>query len=306
MISVLVTGASGFIGSHFASEMKKANRVIVLVRDVIPSPWANWLNQALDGCVLVRGDILDANLLRRILAEYSVDSVVHFAAQSLVSVALKDPKTTFYINIEGTVNLLEACRQTDIEKIYVQSTDKVYGERTDAKEEDPLVSTGIYESSKSCQDLVAQAFAETYGLNIIIGRASNTYGYDLAKRIIPNTIKSCLRGEPPIIFQEEHTLRQYIYVEDLVDAIAHLTMKKANGIYNIATDDILTQEQVVTKICKYFPLTPKLVKRDKPLKEIQKQSVNWSKLKAFGWKPKHSFEEAIKITIERFRKYGFS
>jgi len=90
-----------------------------------------------------------------------------------------------------------------------------------------------------------------------------------------------------------------------VSAIQLLTKTQKNGIWNIATDDILTQEQVVRKICSFFPLTPKLVKRDKPLKEIQKQSVNWDKLKALGWQPKRSFEEAVKITIERYEKYGY-
>lgn len=303
-MNILVTGGTGFIGSHFVAELKKRYNIVILMRDLSSALWTKWLNEALHGCTIVQGDLLNQNVLRRILAEYNINLSVHFAAQAIVSSALKDPFGTFQTNVIGTVNLLEACRQTDIEKIYVQSTDKVYGERMNAKEEDLLVSTGIYETSKSCQDLVTQAFAETYGLKIIIGRACNTYGYDLAKRIIPNTVKSCLRGEPPIIFQGEHTLRQYIYMEDLVDAIVHLTTKEANGIYNIATDDILTQEQVVKKICNYFPLTPKLVKRDRPLKEIQKQSVNWNKLQSLGWKPKFTFEEGIKQTIERFNKYG--
>ena len=303
-MNILVTGGTGFIGSHFIAELKKRNNIIVLMRDLSSALWTKWLNEALYGCTIVQGDLLNKNVIRRILAEYNINWTFHFAAQAIVSSALKDPFGTFQTNVTGTVNLLEACRQTDIEKIYIQSTDKVYGERMNAKEEDPIVSTGIYETSKSSEDLVAQAFAETYGLKILIGRACNTYGYDLAKRIIPNTIKSCLRGKPPIIFEGEDTLRQYIYVEDLVDAIVYLGSKNANGIYNIGTDDILTQEQVVRKICNYFPLTPQLVKREKPFKEIQKQSMNWDKLKALDWHPKHSFEEAIKITIERFEKYG--
>ena len=306
-MNVFVTGGSGFIGSHLCQKLSEKHSVVTLVRDLFPTqtPWGKWLSEALNKTTIALGDIQNLNLLKRVIAGYGIDTVVHCAAQAIVQTAQKDPLGTFQTNLQGTATLLEACRQVgDIKTIYCQSTDKVYGERLSASEGDPLVSTGIYETSKSCQDLAAQAFAETYSLNIIIGRASNTYGYDLARRIIPNTIKSCLRGEPPIIFQEEHTLRQYIYVEDLVHAIVHLTTK-ANGIYNIATDDILTQEQVVRKICNYFPLTPKLVKRDKPLKEIQKQSVNWSKLENMGWKPKFPFEEGIKETIRKFEQHGY-
>jgi nucleoside-diphosphate-sugar epimerase len=202
--------------------------------------------------------------------------------------------------------MLEACRQLDIPAIYIQSTDKVYGERMDATETDPLVSTGPYETSKACADLTAQSFMETYGMNIVIGRPCNTYGYDMAKRIIPNTIKACLKkGEPPIIYQDEKTIREYVYVEDLADAILFLTSRNQKGIYNIGTDDILTQEEIVKNICKYFPLTPKLARRIPP-KEIQKQTVNWSKLENLGWQPKHTFDEAIQKTIGRFTKYGYN
>jgi dTDP-D-glucose 4,6-dehydratase len=180
-----------------------------------------------------------------------------------------------------------------------------------ATETDPLVSTGPYETSKACSDLAAQAFMETYGMNITIGRACNAYGYDMAKRIIPNVIRSCLRCEPPIIYggenyEPEKTIRQYVYVEDLVDAIQFLIAKAEKGIYNIGTGDILTQEEVVKNICKYFPLTPRLVKRDKPIKEIQKQTVNWRKLESMGWQPKHIFDQAIQKTIQEFEKYGYS
>jgi len=304
MKTILVTGGSGFIGSHLIAKIKESNRVVTLVRDILPTPWANWLNEALDSCVIVKGDLLDGDLIRRILADYSIEYVIHLAAQSIVRTALRDPKTTFSVNIMGTVTLLEACRQLDVPSVYCQSTDKVYGERMDSIETDPLVSTGPYETSKACADLTAQAFMETYGMNIIIGRPCNTYGFDMAKRIIPNTIKVCLKGEPPIIYEGEKTLRQFIYVEDLVDSILFLTRQNQKGIYNIGTDDILTQEEVVKNISKYFPLTPRLVKREKPIKEIQRQTINWSKLENLGWQPKHTFDEAIQKTIERFEKYG--
>ena len=309
-MNCFVTGGSGFIGSHLCEELSQEHKVVTLVRDLFPTDtlWGKWLSKALNRTTIVLGDILNLKTLNRIVADYEINTVIHCAAQAIVSTAQKDPVSTFQINVEGTVNLLEACRQLDVPTIYVQSTDKVYGNRMDAEESHPLVSTGIYETSKALEDLAAQAYAETYGLNVIIGRACNTFGFDMAKRIISNTIRSCIKGKPPIIYQGEETLRQYIYVTDLISAILHLTdtpkEKGKASIFNIGTDDVLTQEEVVQRICRYFPLTPRLVKREEPLKEISRQSLNWTRLRETGWKPQYTFEDGIKLTIENFQKYG--
>jgi CDP-glucose 4,6-dehydratase len=304
-MNVLVTGGTGFIGSHLCNALDTENKVVILVRDIHrDTAWESWLTEALKKTTLVLGDLLNINTVRRTLADYEINTVYHLAAQAIVATAQRDPASTFQINVQGTVNLLEACRQLDIPSIYIQSTDKVYGNRMNAQESDPLVSTGIYETSKVLQDFTAQSYAETYGLNIIIGRACNVYGFDMAKRIIPNTIRSCIRGEPPIIYEAEETLRQYIYATDLTRAIHHLIGTRKNGIFNIGTEVLLTQEEVVRRICRYFPLTPRLVKREKPLKEISRQSLNWTRLKETGWIPEYTFEDGIEETIHKFEQYG--
>jgi len=306
-LKVLVTGGSGFIGSHLVERLTSDRyEIVVLVRDVLPSPWGNWLNEALKGAIQVRGDILDFNVLRRAVSDYECEAIFHLAAQAVVRKAQADPSTTIQTNVLGTLNVLEVSRQLDVPFTYIMSTDKVYFEGMDKKEEDALQAGEIYGTSKAMADLLAQSYAKTYGLKIAIGRACNCYGYDLSPRIIPNTIKSCLKGENPIIYRGEETLRQYIYVNDLVTAIIHLAENRLTGIYNIATDDILTQEQVVLKILENFPtIKPKYVQREKPVKEIQKQSMDWNKIKNTGWKPKYSFEAGIKETIEKFKTYGF-
>jgi CDP-glucose 4,6-dehydratase len=304
MTRIFVTGGTGFIGSHFIHKTKKSNEIVCLMRDLTASMFKPWLSEALKGITIIQGDLQNVNTLRRIMAEYHVERVFHFAAQAIVSAAIKDPIGTFQTNTMGTVNLLEACRQAEVQEIYVQSTDKIYGERENAEETDPIIGRGPYPASKACEDMIAQAFAETYGLKILITRACNVFGYDLNKRIIPNTIRSCMKGEPPIIYEGENTTRQYIHIQDLIDAIKYLVNKEQKGIFNIGTNDILTQEQVVQKICKFFPITPRLAKREKPLQEIQNQSINWNKIKALGWKPSLTFSQAIELTIQEFQTYG--
>jgi CDP-glucose 4,6-dehydratase len=307
MSNIFVTGGSGFIGSHVCQKLSEKNQVVTLVRDLFPTttPWGKWLSEALNRTQIVLGNILNYSTLRRVLADYSIDTVYHLAACAVVSTAQKDPCGTFQTNVVGTVNMLEACRQLDIPAIYIQSTDKVYGERMDATEADPLVSTGPYETSKACADLTAQSFMETYGMNIVIGRPCNTYGYDMAKRIIPNTIKACLKGEPPIIYEgEEKAVRQYIHVCDLVSAILFLIRGNHRGIYNIGTDDVKTQDEVVRQVCRFFPMSPRYMKRDKPIKEITQQTIDWTKIRNLGWVANLYFTDGIKLTIDAFSKYG--
>jgi nucleoside-diphosphate-sugar epimerase len=306
-LKILVTGATGFIGTHLAKRLVcDGHEVVVLVRDVLPSPWSNWLNMALKGTVQVRGDILDFDILRRVVSDYECEAIFHLAAQAVVRKATADPSTTVQTNVLGTLNVLEAARQLDVPFTYIMSTDKVYFEGMDKTEEDALQAGEIYGTSKAMADLLAQSYAKTYGLKIAIGRGSNCYGYDLSPRIVSNTIRSCLKGESPTIYKGEETLRQYIYVEDMVRAIMHLAENRLTGVFNIATDDILTQEQAVLKILENFPaIKPKYVKREKPIKEIQRQSMNWEKLQNTGWTPKYTFEEGIKETIAKFKRYGF-
>jgi len=318
-MNVFVTGGSGFIGSHVCQKLSEKHKVITLIRDMPPrqGSWRRWLDEALAQTAIVVGDVLNESLLRRILADYQITTVVHCAAQAIVSTAQEDPLSTFQVNVQGTANLLEACRAVPVQTLYVVSTDKVYGAKTEASEGDPLVSTGIYETSKVCEDMIAQAYARIYGLPIVIGRACNTYGYDLANRIVPNTIRTCMKGESPIIYQGEEAKRQYIYVKDHADAISFLLSKSPKlrsdfpislrypQIFNIGTSDILNQTEVVTEICKHYPNAEISIKlRPKPLVELDSQWVNSSRLESYGWCPMYHFADGIDETIKMFEKHG--
>ena len=166
-MTVLVTGATGFIGSHLVKYLRdRDEKVISLIHD--EPLWSIWLTEALYNTVLVRGDIRDFNFLMRVLNRYEVSDVYHLSAQSIVKIAHKDPVNTFDINVMGTVKLLEACRQIGVKKVLVQSSDKVYGDQMDATLEHKLIPTEPYGTSKVCTDVIAQTFTKNYGMNIVL------------------------------------------------------------------------------------------------------------------------------------------
>lgn len=299
---VFVTGASGFIGSHLSKKLADdGNEVIALVRDMVPSLW---LDTALNECVKVRGDIREFGFLRRVINEYGIEHVYHLAGETIVGRAYRDPINTFETNLIGSLNVLEVCRLLDVKQVLVQSTDKVYGARENAREEDFLIPMEPYNTSKICQDYLARCYIETYGMKVAIPRCCNVYGYDKASRIVPNTIRSCLRGNPPVLYAgEEEMTRQYIYINDVCNALVSVMKKSWIGPINIGTNDVLTQAQVVRRICGHFGIHEQLIKRQKPLKQIFKQSMDWSKAKALGWEPRFTFDEGIRLTTEAFKRY---
>lgn len=297
-MSVLITGASGFVGSHLARYLiGQGEKVVSLVHDSFS--WNRWVKESLKSTIKVKGDIRDLNFLKRVLSHYEITTVYHLAALSIVKHAWKDPVNTFDVNVLGTVKLLEACRQLNVEKILVQSTDKVYGNKIDAQIGSPLIPTEPYGSSKICTDIAAQTYALTYDMNITIVRPCNIYGYDWNNRIIPNTIRACLRKESPTIFKNDRSKRQYIYIQDVLDALKYLSTKEYLGKYNVASEAILDQEEVVLKILSFFPsLKPRYIEKGE-MYEIKSQSMKTSL-----WKLQFSFEEGIKRTIETFREYS--
>lgn len=295
-MNILCTGAAGFIGSHLCNVLKEENEVVALLRDYVPT---TWVDQALTGCVLVHGDVRSLPLLRRIITDYSVQWVFHLASQAIVKQAALNPLETFDTNVMGTVNVLEACRQLDVEKVHVQSTDKVYGETLDAREESPLKATEPYGASKVAVDVIAQAYMKTYGMRILVPRSANVFGLDYSPRIIPNTVRACLQGENPVVYEgEKESARQYIYVDDEVETLIFL-MKEFSGVVNIP-GHFKTQEQVVLEVLRHFSsLKPSYVAREAP-REIQRQSMLGHIVRD---EPKTSFEEGIMLTVELFKEY---
>lgn len=306
--SVFVTGATGLLGSWLTKELVELGaNVVILVRDW--QPHSELLRNGYYNKVQrVSGDIRDYYLLKRILAEYEVQNVFHLAAQTIVSIANRDPIGTLDQNVIGTAKLLEACHSTDtIEHIVIASSDKAYGNSLvlPYREDMPLNGSHPYDVSKSCSDLVSLMYGTHYDMPVAVTRCGNLYGGgDLNfSRMIPKTIKNLLEGKPAIVYGNGSLKRDYTYIEDAVDAYLTIASKGCRGAYNIAGGEVRTNLEIAELIGKLIGIdTPPYVVGTQ-VKEIDSQWLDTEKIKKIGWKPAHTLEEGLTKTIAWYREY---
>lgn len=219
----LVTGATGFLGGSLVAELlAQGAEVVALVRDLVPQ--SRFQAEGLTSrAKVVRGVLEDYDVIERALNEYAVDTVFHLAAQAIVGVANRSPLSTFEANIKGTWVLLEACRRVGtVERIVIASSDKAYGDHAvlPYHEDFPLQGRHPYDVSKSCADLIALSYAQTYRLPVAITRCGNLFGPgDLnVNRIVPGTCLAAIDGQRPVIRSDGSPVRDYVFVEDIVRA----------------------------------------------------------------------------------------
>jgi CDP-glucose 4,6-dehydratase len=264
---------------------------------------------------VVRGDVRDQALLEQILGEYEVDTVIHLAAQTIVTIANRNPGSTFDTNIRGTWSLLEACRRSPkVKQIVVASSDKAYGDQVHLPydENAPLQGQHPYDVSKSCADLIANAYAKTYRLPVAVTRCGNFYGGgDLNwNRIVPGTIRSVIRGERPIIRSDGNYVRDYFYVEDgaaaymqLAEALACRT-ELAGEAFNFSNELQVTVLELVERILALMNsnLLPDV--RNEATNEIRHQYLSAAKARqVLGWRPLFTLDEGLQRTIQWYRDF---
>jgi CDP-glucose 4,6-dehydratase len=313
--SVLVTGCTGFLGGWVCQDLvEKGARVVGLVRDWVPQ--SRLLTEGVaDKMALVRGSVEDLSVVERAINEYEVDTVFHLAAQTIVGIANQSPLSTFEANVKGTWNLLEACRRVErVRRIVVASSDKAYGQQEELPytEETPLEGGFPYDVSKSCADLIAQAYYTSYSLPVSITRCANFYGGgDLNfNRLVPGTILSVLRGEAPIIRSDGTYVRDYLYIRDAANAC--LTLAEAmeseslwGRAFNFSSELRLTAREMVDKILGLMgrvDLEPVIL--NSATNEIPAQYLSSQRARdVLGWSPKYSLEESLKGTIEWYRGF---
>jgi CDP-glucose 4,6-dehydratase len=305
--NVFVTGADGFVGAHLCKMLlERGYNVVGLVHDHKPMTTLDYLGVR-DKIVSVYGDICDREMMKRIISDYQVKRVFHLAAQAIVSIAQKDPLNTFKVNVEGTACILDACIGMDLKSILSVSTDKVYGEGMNRVEEDKLNAKGIYEVSKVCMDCVSRCYSKIYDLPLVVSRACNIYGeYDPNRRIIPNTILDLKNNKSPLIFKNDDSIREFIYVEDVCDAYIFLSEnidKTAEKAFNVGSGSVHKQDEVV-KLCIKVSgknIEPVIKEKKTGIYEIYQQTVDSTKIRKLGWKPKYNLESGLAKTWQNWK-----
>jgi len=309
---VLVTGSSGLLGSWFIKRLLDES---IEVKGVCLDESRNYLLESLNLTQEFENyyfDISDYKKLNQIFIDNDFDIVFHFAAQTQVKDALVDPLTTFNSNIKGTWNLLEICRQNNVPAV-VASSDKAYGisETLPYKEDFRLNGEFPYEVSKSITDLLVNTYKVSYELSVSTLRCGNIYGGgDLNwDRLIPGVIKWLLNNEQPILRTDGSFKRDWVYVQDVVEAyylVGNELIKNPKNVstaYNFAGLDYLSVKDVYTSICNVVNgefVEPKYV-IDSEL-EIPDQYLDSSKIKnEIGFEAKYALDESLRETINWYK-----
>ena len=315
-----VTGATGIVGSWLVKRLlADGAAVVVLVRD-----WDPQTELVRSGDIMrttvVNGRLEDYVTLERAINEHDIDTVFHLGAQPIVTTALRNPLPTFEANIRGTYNLLEACRVHHglVKRVVVASSDKAYGDGPSLPYTEDMPANGRhpYDVSKSCTDLLAMTYGHTYELPVTVARCGNIYGGgDLNwSRIVPGTIRSLYQGERPIIRSNGLFTRDYIYVQDVVDAYL-LLAERCGGAgvrgeaFNFSPEtrvNVLEITKIIQRLMHREDLAPVIL--DQAHGEIRDQYLDASKAKArLGWSARHRLDAGLAETItwyERFLEVG--
>jgi CDP-glucose 4,6-dehydratase len=307
--SVLVTGATGFLGGWLVKELvDRGARVVAIVRDTVPRCMLAREN-LIPRIDIVRGSLAEGSLLRRVMCEYEISTVFHLAAQALVGVARSDPIGTLEANVEGTWNVLEAARHSPIHALIAASSHKAYGPSPNlpCSESHPMEGRYPLDVSKSCADLICRMYAETYGVPVCITRCGNLFGggdFNFS-RTVPGVIRATLRGERFVIRSDGYFVRDFVYVRDAVSAYlllaeAMVTEASLRGeAFNVSQGVALTVLEVVDRVLTLMA-RPDLVPivQNIATDELREQYMVADKARrVLGWTPRFTMEQGLRETI---------
>jgi dTDP-glucose 4,6-dehydratase len=311
---LLVTGGAGFIGSAFVRLALRegwASRLVNLDKLTYAGNLENLREVEGDARHrFVHGDILDAALLKELFTEERFDAVVHFAAESHVDRSILGPAAFVETNVRGTFELLEAARAAGTPRFLLVSTDEVYGsidEPHEAAETDPLRPSSPYSASKAGADLLALSYFTTFGMPVMVTRASNNYGpYQFPEKLIPLMITNALEERPLPIYGDGMQVRDWLHVDDHCRAVWAVVERGAAGeVYNVGGSRALPNRTVVEMILDTVgrPRSLMTTVKDRPGHD-RRYAITTEKLEAAtGWRALVDFEEGLRATIEWYRAH---
>jgi dTDP-glucose 4,6-dehydratase len=322
---ILVTGGAGFIGSNFVQYVLNnlENKELTVVNlDLLT--YAGNLENLEDirdnkNHFFIKGDICDKNLVEKIFADYNIDTVVNFAAESHVDRSITNPEIFLHTNIFGTQTLLEAAKKywkihpddkysreykAGVKFLQV-STDEVYGalgKTGKFTEKTPISPNSPYSASKAGADLFVRAYYETFALPINITRCSNNYGpYQFPEKLIPLMINNCKRDKKLPVYGDGMQIRDWLHVKDHCSAIFTVLSKGKTGeVYNIGGNNEKANIEIVKLIIKNIGKTDDLISyvQDRPGHDRRYAIDNAKITSELGWSPAYTFEHGIAETIQ--------
>lgn len=305
--TILVTGGAGFIGSCFVRHiLNKYPDYKVINLDVLT--YAGNIENLNDvknnpNYNFVHGNICDKKLVRDLISQ--VDAVVNFAAESHVDRSITNPEIFIETNVQGTLNLLQACKEIGIERYLQVSTDEVYGSLGATGyfyETTPLAPNSPYSASKASADMLVRAYYETYGLPVLTTRCSNNYGpYQYPEKLIPFFISLLLKGDKVPVYGDGLNVRDWLYVYDHCAAIDTVLHKgKVGEVYNIGGHNEKTNMEITKLILSAMGKDESSIRYvEDRLGHDKRYAIDNTKIQTeLGWQPSLVFEEGIKITID--------
>ena len=312
MKNILVTGGAGFIGSNFVRHMLGKHDAYHIINFDLLTYAGNLENLAgVDShphYTFVKGDICNREEVERVFRQYSIDAVVHLAAESHVDRSILGPFVFVQTNVIGTTILLEAAKQFHVERFLHVSTDEVYGSLGASgkfREDTPLHPNSPYAASKASSDLIALAYYHTFQSPVIVTRCSNNYGpYQFPEKLIPLMIANATQDRHLPVYGDGKNVRDWLFVEDhcaALDAVLH--KGKEGDVYNIGGDNEKTNLEIIGLLLHELGKPESLIEfvKDRPGHD-RRYAIDATKIrKELGWAPAHTFEKGIRATIEWYR-----
>jgi CDP-glucose 4,6-dehydratase len=311
---VLVTGHEGFLGSNLTKTLIDVGSKVTGV-DIVIHRSHQILKDYRKRFISIKADIADLKKVSRIIKDSHPQVIFHLAAEAIVGKANRHPVRTFKSNIEGTWNILESSvGRNDIEAIVVASSDKAYGshEKLPYTEQATLKGEHPYDVSKSCADLICRNYFVSFGLPVSVTRCGNIYGpgdYNFS-RLIPDAVCSLLKGQQFVIRSDGKFTRDYIFVQDIVDAYMLLaeklkSLKLSGEAFNFSCEEPTSVLELYKKLASFFKpsqsLKPKILNQAKL--EIKHQYLSAAKArKILGWKPRYTLKDGLKETIGWYKE----
>ena len=310
---IIVTGGFGFIGSNFLNKFVLKYPEYLFINVDCMTYAANKKNVTVSrkpNYAFEKTDIRDLKSLEKVFKKYKPTDTIHFAAESHVDISIENPAIFVETNIIGTHNLLMLAKKYSLNRHYQVSTDEVYGS---LKKNDkpfttssPLAPNSPYSASKAAADMLVRVYFKTFGMNTVISRCSNNYGPNQDKtKLIPRFISLLLSNKKVPLYAKGENIRDWIYVEDHIDAIDKIFHKgKPGGIYNIGGNCELSNMEITKKLIAITNKDESYIEyvSDRPGHDFRYAIDNSEIYKKLGWKPRYSFKEGLVKTFENMTK----